>query len=574
MSQLRPEASGQAEGSETIQLRPGEYERHTLADTTTRGQLGAGAAPGAAAADEASAASWLRGVTSWPARLRRTVRVHWQFSLIVGAAVLMRAIVLLAYPPIMWFNDSFNYVSDAISFIPDEVRANGYPFFLALALVPWHNVYPVALLQAAMGIAMGSAIYALLRHRGLPWWGAALPAVPVLFDVFELELEHMVTADTLFTFLVTVALVICCWRDKPSVTMMAVTGLLVGYATLVRSVGEPLLVVFVVGMLVRRAGWRQLLALTLAGVAPIVGYMIWFNGSYGKMALTESEGAFLYSRVSTFAECSKINPPADLRFLCDSTPTYRRPPSQEYLWADYENWPDNGRMTPLRAAYGADNTFRFTAQASGKMTKFAEQAILAQPGAYLRAVYDDVVHTFGWSRQPDPHDKIGNGNGPEFRFSDSPLAAPWWVLPSADDQTANYLNKQLTGVLGEKLAQPAVYHPWAGFVQGYQSAIYLPGTVLGLIVLIGAAGVIGRWRPRRDRSPGGTALLPWLVGAVLIVFPPMTAGFSYRYVIAAVPAACLAAGLAFAWQPGERSVRALAADLGRYFGRGVPVKQE
>jgi hypothetical protein len=542
-----------------------------LADTTTRGQVGAGAASG----DETvPGGQRLRGVTAWPARLRRTIRVHWQFSLIVAAAVLMRTIVLAAYPPIMWFNDSFNYVSDAISYIPDEVRANGYPFFLSLALVPWHNVYPVALLQAAMGLAMGVAIYALLRRRGLPWWGAALPAVPVLFDVFELELEHMVTADSLFTFLVTIALVICCWRDRPSVTMLAVAGLLVGYATLVRSVGEPLLIVFIVGMLIRRAGWRQLLALTLAGVAPIAGYMIWFHGSYGKYALTESQGAFLYSRVSTFAECSKINPPADLRFLCDPTPTYRRPPSQEYLWRNYENWPDNGRETPLMAAYGADNAFRFTAKASGSMTKFARQAILAQPGDYLLAVYHDVMHTFGWSRQPDPKDQIGNGNGPEFRFSDTPLATPWWVLPSADDQTANALNKQLTGVLGGKLAQPTVNHPWAGFVQGYQSAIYLPGTLLGLIVLIGAAGAAGRWRPRSGRSPGGIVLLPWLVGAVLIVFPAASAGFSYRYVVAAVPAACLAAGLAFARQPGERSVRALAADLGRYFGRGVPVKQE
>ena len=45
---------------------------------------------------------------------------------------------------------------------------------------------------------------------------------------------------------------------------------------------------------------------------------------------------------------------------------------------------------------------------------------------------------------------------------------------------------------------------------------------------------------------GGLALLPWLTGVYLIVAPPMTAGFSYRYVLAAVPAVCLAAGLAFA----------------------------
>jgi hypothetical protein len=530
-----------------------------------------------AAADDVVPDGRLHGVMSWPARLRRTTRVHWQFSVILVAAVLIRVVVMIGYPPAMWFSDSFNYVSDAITQVPDEVRSNGYPFFLALVLVPFHTVYLTTLLQAAMGVAMGITIYALLWRRGLPWWGAALPALPVLFDVFELQLEHMITADVLFIFLVTTALVICCWRDRPSVTMMAVTGLLVGYATLVRSVGEPLIVVFIVGMLIRRAGWRQVTALTVAGVAPIAGYMIWFHGTYGKYALSES-GAFLYSRVSTFAECSKINPPADLRFLCDSTPTYRRPPSQEYLWADSEDAPytfnSNEPYTPLQAKYGSNDALRFTPQASGLMTKFAEKAILAQPGDYLRAVYKDVTHTFAWSRQPDPHDTIGNGNGPEFRFSDSPVTPPWWVEPTASDDTANALHKSLAGYLGSELSQPSVNHPWAGFIQDYQSAVYLPGTLLGLVVLIGAAGVAGRWRPRPGRPIGGIALLPWLVGALLIVFPPMTAGFSYRYVLAAVPAVCLAAGLVFTRYPGERSVRSLTADLGRYFGRGVPVEQE
>ena len=69
-------------------------------------------------------------------------------------------------------------------------------------------------------------------------------------------------------------------------------------------------------------------------------------------------------------------------------------------------------------------------------------------------------------------------------------------------------------------------------------------------------------------------MLPWLVGAFLIVLPPMTAGFSYRYVLAAVPTACLGAGLAFARRPGEKSVGALMADLRQHFGRGVTVEKE
>jgi hypothetical protein len=122
---------------------------------------------------------------------------------------------------------------------------------------------------------------------------------------------------------------------------------------------------------------------------------------------------------------------------------------------------------------------------------------------------------------------------------------------------------------GPELGDTRVVAPWARLLQSYQRYIYLRGTLLGIIVLIGVAGVLARWR-----RWGGTGLLPWLVGSLLIVLPPMTAGFSYRYVLAAAPAACLTAGLAFARRPGEKSVGALAADLRRHFGRGVAVEEE
>src|SRR5947207_5239855 len=156
-----------------------------------------------------------------------------------------------------------------------------------------------------MGVAIGVLIYALLRRRGLPWWGATLAALPVLFDSYELQLEHMVTADTLFIFLGIVAIVILCWNDRPSVLVMAVAGLLIGYATLVRSVGQPLLAVVLVAMLVRRVGWRRLVTLVVAGIVPIVAYMIWFNGSHGRFGLTESSGTFRYIRGSSFADSDK-----------------------------------------------------------------------------------------------------------------------------------------------------------------------------------------------------------------------------------------------------------------------------
>jgi hypothetical protein len=507
-----------------------------LAETSTRNQLGAVPAGGLpVTADRAAGSSQSR-----PRRLAGTARRHWQFSLVMLAAVSLRAVVMVGYPPAMWFPDSYNYFYDAVSHVPDYVRPNGYPFFLFLSLTV-HSVYPVVVAQALMGIVMGSGIYALLRRRGLPWWGAAVPAVPVFFDAFEVQLEHMITADTLFIFCVTLAVVIACWRDRPTVLAMAIAGLLIGYATITRSVGEPLLAVFIVGMLARRVGWQRLTALTVAGVVPVAAYMMWFHQSAGQYALTESSGAFLYSRVSAFADCSKMNSrmklPADLAVLCDPAPVYQRWPSQEYLWANYEMPPHQYRETPLAAQFGENNTARFTPVANSLTQSFAERAILAQPVTYLHVAAKDVMHTFGWTRQPDPDNYYGNGT--QFQFTSSPYQAPWWATRTPGDLQANAIDLALHHYFGGSTGQTKAVQPWAGFLENYQRWIYLRGSLLGVIMAIGAAGVVARWR-----RWGGIGLLPWLVGALLIVAPPVTAGFSYRYVLAAVPVACLAAGLA------------------------------
>ena len=80
-------------------------------------------------------------------RLTGSVAAHWQFAIVVGVAVLMRIVVVLGYPPILWFDDSYNYVYDAFTRRPDVIRANGYPFFLQL-LLPLHSYYPIGLIQA------------------------------------------------------------------------------------------------------------------------------------------------------------------------------------------------------------------------------------------------------------------------------------------------------------------------------------------------------------------------------------------------------------------------------------------
>ncbi len=454
-------------------------------------------------------------------RARRLPAAHWQFVIVLVAAAAMRCVVMLGYPPILWFNDSYNYITDAVTRTPDIIRSDGYPLLLWV-LLPFRSVMLVATVQALMGLAMGIGIYALLRRRGLPWWGATVPALPVLFDVFEMQLEHMVMSDVLFTFLVTAAAVILCWFDRPPMWACITVGLVVGYAAIVRSVGEPLLIVFAVGMLLRRLSWKRIAATVITGILPIAGYMIWYHGFYGQFALDGSSGTFLYSRVSAFAECSTMSVPQNLKDLCDPTPPSQRDSSQEYLWSTTE---------PL---YKLSHGNQFSKHADSIAGKFATRAILSQPLDYLRVVAHDTLHTFTWTRtQSDV-----TGSGPSFQFQDTVDPVPWWATYYP------YNKASLLEYAGKGKGQPRVVQPWAHFIQLYQKWIYLRGTMLGAIAAIGAAGAIARWR-----RWGGLTLLPWLVGAVLIVLPAMTAGFSYRYVMAAIPVACLAAGLALSREP-------------------------
>jgi hypothetical protein len=73
---------------------------------------------------------------------------------------------------------------------------------------------------------------------------------------------------------------------------------------------------------------------------------------------------------------------------------------------------------------------------------------------------------------------------------------------------------------------------------GYQKVMRLPGTVLGLLLLAGLYGVAVRWR-----RLGGPVLLPWLAAVGMILAPAATAEFDYRYLLPAVPVACLAAAI-------------------------------
>ena len=455
---------------------------------------------------------------SWAAARGLAARAwsgHRLFIIVLTPAVLLRVDAELGYRWQAWFNDSFQYVQNTVKFQLDPTRVSGYSIWLKI-LQPLHSYAVVTILQHLMGLAVAVMVYALARHRfRAPAWLATLAAVPVLYDGFEIQLEHLIMADVPFLFLIMLATTLLLWDPVPSGRRCVLVGALLGIAEIVRSVGLPLLAVFAVYMIIRRLSWRKVAATIVVCFLPVVAYAGWFSQEHGQFAMTDSTGVFLYSRVMTFADCAKMKVPANELSLCTTVPPAQRPIAQAYIWtteSPLDRFPSEFSPVPNQLA-----------------ENFAIRAIEAQPLSYAKAAFDDTWRVFGWHRVVFPNAATYD----EYIFGHRSLPVPAWDgagLGPYHSYAAAYVH-------GNPLTQ--VVAPFANVMRLYEHHIYLPGTGYGLILLAGLAGLVLAWR-----RFGGEALLPWTISFALIVIPAATAEFDYRYVLVAVPFACLAAAMA------------------------------
>ena len=468
----------------------------------------------------------------------RTWSGHRLFIIVGIPAFLLRVDAEFGYRWQAWFNDSFQYLQNTVHFTLDPTRASGYAIWLKI-LQPFHSFALVTILQHLMGLAVAVMIYALARHRyRAPAWLATLATVPVLYDGFEIQLEHLIMADVPLLFLLVLATTMLLWNPEgPSLRTCAGVGLILGIADCFRAVGLPLLAVFAVYMIIRRVSWRKVAAAIVVCLVPVFGYAGVFDLEHGQFAMSDATGVFLYSRVMTFAECSKMHVPADELALCITVPPDKRPIAQAYIWTT---------ESPL-ATFSPS---KFSPVPNQLAENFAIRAIEAQPLGYAKAVSDDVWRVFGWKRVIFP-------NGPtydEYIFGYHSVPIPAWSKTSL----GKYGSYAADYVQGNPLTK--IVAPFANVIRGYQRYVWLPGSVYGLILLLGAGGIVLDWR-----RLGGDALLPWTISLALIVIPAATAEFDYRYVLPAVPFGCLAAVMAFSsGTAGGRLVRRLAA--GRRLG--------
>jgi hypothetical protein len=467
-------------------------------------------------------------------RLATTARRHWLFGLALAGAVALRVLVMLAFRPIMWFGgDSASYLATGLRLIPDPSRVGGYALLL-WALRPLHSLALVAAVQHLMGIVIGVLIYLLARRHGLPAWAATLAAVPVFFDAYELQLEADAVPDIPFGLLVVIALYLLLRspgerrpaRVVPAAFLLGVSAILwpVGLVLLVM-----LLVVLLAALAVRRAGVLAVAAAILAGAVPVAGYAAWFDLHEHQFSLTRSDGVYLWSRTMSFANCAVIRPPASEQMLCPPSGREgaQRIASSLYIWS--------GTSPLLRMPGG-----RFSARTNTLALHFALRAIAAEPGGYATAVGHDFALSFSWNRPVHPDAGIVD----RYQFSDATTA---WVPATMRTPGGGTVAGDQAAYDAGPPAPTRAVQPFASWLVSYQRYAYLPGTLLGVILLGGLAAMIAR-----RRALGG---LPWAFAVTILLVPPLVADFDLRYLVPAGPAACLAAALAFAPRPSLKDQR-------------------
>jgi Dolichyl-phosphate-mannose-protein mannosyltransferase len=467
-------------------------------------------------------------------RLRSLAAANPLFTWALGAGAALRLLAMAGYPGALFFaGDSYVYLGAALRPRPNLSKTTGYSLFLRV-LEPFHSLTLVTAVQHLMGLAVAVMIYALALRAGVPRRWAAVATLPVLLDGFRIEDEHMVMAEALFTFLIMLAMTLILWRDRVRWPVALLAGLLVGYAVDVRSEGLPVLVLFPAFLLIRAPRDRRRAlaagAMAAACAVPVLAYAAWFHSWYGDFALSRSEGFYLWGRVSSFAECQVIKPPADEVKVCPSgTPSSRTPPG-DYIWHAPQV-----RHIPGGPVSAANNAL---------LRDFALRAVEAQPLGYLHSVLGGLALSVEWPRRPYPDP--GTVYYYYFHLRPRPIPANHSWIPGGTAYS--------DAVAYGHAAPIHVIRPFAKLIAGYERVVSTYGPLFGVILLAGLGGMLRvrrlrEWPPRltwlpASRRPG--SMLPWITAIVLLAFPIAVADFDYRYLLPVLPFACLAAALAFA----------------------------
>ncbi|MGH3328509.1 MAG: hypothetical protein ACRDPT_12060, partial [Streptomycetales bacterium] len=413
-------------------------------------------------------------VPSRPSFAAELLRRHWLLLSLLALGAALRVVVQLAYQPAILYTDSYTYLWHAYDLDPRGLRPVGYEALLLRWALSFGDLALVPLIQHLLGLGMGVVIYAVLTHRGVRTWLAALAAAPVLLDGYQLQIEENVMSDTLFQALVVCGLAVLLWRRWPGPAAAATGGLLLGLSATVRFVGLPLLVVAFAYLLVLQKSWRLRViesgVLCLGFLVPLLVYGAWYHQMTGEFGLSSGsiQAKAVYGRTAAIADCGQLaRADAVPRYIVELCPADPR----------YNAW------TPDHFAHHAQSPAKSVdlppgVERTAAMHRFAVQVATQQPLGLTAAVGKDFARGFAPVREmvePDvPLER--------WRFQDH---YPEWPGRDAAATVASYGGDR-----------PEVVRPLGAFLRDYQSVVYTPGLLFAAGLLAPMAAAIGLGRAR------------------------------------------------------------------------------
>ena len=438
------------------------------------------------------------------------MREHWQFCVVLALALLLRVAATVAYRPILFFPDSWDYVFMASSGSPVSFSTSGhpsgYPLFLEVASEGLDSLVAVAVAQHLAGLVTGTLAYVLLLRCGLRKLVAAGVAALLLLDSAAIALEQHLATEALFTMLLTAAAFLVVVPARPvALRWVALGGLLLAAAVTVRT-GAFFALPFWLAYLVIAHRSPRAVAVGLATIAvPLVAYSLAHGAVTGWYGPTESDGWLLYGRVARLADCANADVPAATRPLCG---TERLEDPIAYIWTD---------RSPARRLFGPlwEGSVDSRKWENEQLRAFAIAVFRDHPWLYTKMIAEDVFRIV----------RPGSRIRPPAAFPRR-LWNPVVVAALRKDFFPSY-------------AVPG--HPPAEALLSYQRWGHVPRWLVGVLGLFGigvllAAGlsVISRRRTPMPRMAAEVLLLTGM-GVVVFVGSVATSTGNSRYLATQVP---------------------------------------
>jgi hypothetical protein len=469
------------------------------------------------------------------APLGRALRQHWLFALGLLAGLVLRVLTQLAYQPALIYIDTEKYLYNGYPGA-DPV---GYKAPLAV-LLAIGNLQVVTAVQHLLGLAIAITIYLLLVRLNCQRWLAAIAALPILLDAYQVQIEQNIMPDVWFEALIVAAIAVLLIRPLHRTAgegrlplrlrYVISAGLLIGLGATVRQVGEILLLPALLYLVVAGGGWRTVItraaALTAAFAIPVVGYMAGSDVISGHFWLDSgSLSISSYGRMATAADCATLRIPGYERPLC---PTAR----QRRYGID---WLDHDSDSPIKAYVAPAGLNRYAV-----IAKFDHQVAEQQPLRVAGAIIADGAKLFAINRTSS---QSGTPIA-RWQFQETYPVFPTWV--TVNSQHLIVFGLRLTPAGGPLVRHPLdpsdggkaeVNKPIATGLRAYQlHGGYTPGPLMALFTLAGLAGsllLLVRKLTERVRQLAFACLLFFASGLAVLAMSDAFQ-FSWRYQLPAL----------------------------------------